>query len=109
VITLSWLLVIALVGGALALIDGILRLRGRGSSTIIGVIEIIVAALFLLSLFLPDIPWGSLVLGIVTLVVLVVALIIGGRTRRAITIAGLVFMVAWLILFNRWLVVPGIN
>jgi hypothetical protein len=109
VITLSWLLVIALVGGALALVDGILRLRGRGSSTIIGVIEIIVAALFLLSLFLPGIPFGSLVLGIVTLVVLVVALIIGGRTRRAITIAALVFLVAWLVLFNRWLVIPGVN
>jgi hypothetical protein len=92
VITLSWLLIIALVGGALALVDGILRLRGRGSSTIIGVIEIIVAALFLLSLFLP-----------------VVALIIGGRTRRAITIAALVFLVVWLILENRWLVIPGVN
>jgi hypothetical protein len=109
VITLSWLLVIALAGGALALVDGILRLRGRGSSTIIGVIEIVVAALFLLSLFLPGIPWGSLVLGIVTLVVLVVALIIGGRTRRAVTIAALVFLVVWLILFNRWLVIPGVN
>ena len=64
-ITLSWLLVIALAGGALALVDGILRLRGRGSSTIIGVIEIVVAAL--------------------------------------------VFLVVWLILFNRWLVIPGVN
>jgi hypothetical protein len=41
--------------------------------------------------------------------VLVVALIIGGRTRRAVTIAALVFLVVWLILFNRWLVIPGVN
>lgn len=108
-ITLSWLLIIALVGGALALVDGILRLRGRGGSTIIGVIEIIVAALFLLSLFLPAIPWGSLVLGVVTLVVLVVALFLGGRTRRSITIAALVFLAVWLVLLNRWLVIPGVN
>lgn len=108
-ITLSWLLLIALVGGALALVDGIWRLRARGGSTIVGVIEIIVAALFLLSLFLPGIPFGSLVLGVVTLIVLVVALIAGGRTGRTLTIVALVFIAVWLILLNRWLVIPGIN
>lgn len=108
-ITLSWLLIIALVGGALALVDGILRLRARGGSTIVGVIEIIVAALFLLSLFLPGIPFGSLVLGVATLIVLVVALFIGGRTGRTITIAALVIIAVWLILLNRWLVIPGVN
>ncbi|WP_307042217.1 hypothetical protein [Agromyces ramosus] len=108
-ITLTWLLIIALIGGALALVDGILRLRGRGGSTIIGVIELVVAALFLLSLFLPGIPFGSLVLGIVTLIVLVVALFLGGRTGRAITIAALVFIAVWLVLLNRWIVIPGVN
>lgn len=108
VFTLSWLLVIALIGGILALIDGIRRLRGRGTS-IVGIIEVVVAALFLLSLFLPGIPFGSLVLGIVTLVVLVVALIVRGRTGLSITIAAIVLIVLWLILVNRWLVIPGIN
>ncbi|WP_022891481.1 hypothetical protein [Agromyces subbeticus] len=106
--TLSWLLVIALVGGVLALIDGIRRLRGRGTS-IVGIIEVIVAALFVLSLFLPGIPFGSLVLGIATLIVLVVALIVRGRTGLSITIAAIVLIALWLILVNRWLVIPGIN
>lgn len=106
--TLSWLLVIALIGGVLALIDGIRRLRGRGTS-IVGIIEVIVAALFILSLFLPGIPFGSLVLGIVTLIVLVVALIVRGRTGLSITIAAIVLIALWLILVNRWLVIPGIN
>ena len=64
-ITLSWLLIIGLIGGALALIDGIIRVRGRGTA-IIAVIEIIVAALFILSFFL-NVPFGSLVLAIVLL------------------------------------------
>ena len=108
-ITLSWLLLIALAGGVLALVDGIWRLRARGGSTVVGIIEIVVAGLFLLSLFVPGIPWGSLVLGIATLVVLVVAMFAGGRTGRTLTIIALVLLVVWVVLVNRWLVIPGIN
>jgi hypothetical protein len=108
-ITLTWLLALALVGGVLALVDGIWRLRARGGSTVVGIIEIVVAGLFLLSLFLPQIPFGSLVLGVATLVVLAVALFAGGRTGRTLTIVALVVIVAWVILVNRWLVIPGIN
>ncbi|MEV1132093.1 hypothetical protein [Agromyces sp. NPDC049794] len=107
-IALSWLLIIALAGGALALVDGVLRLRGRGRS-IIGIIEIIVAALFLLSLFLPGIPFGSIVLGIVLMIVLVVALVVGGRRGRGLAIGALVVLAIWFILVNRWLVIPGVN
>ncbi|KRE22376.1 hypothetical protein [Agromyces sp. Soil535] len=108
-ITLSWLLLIALVGGALALVDGIMRLRARGGSTVVGIIEIVVAGLFLLSLFLPGIPFGSLVLGIATLVVLVVALITRGRTGLTLPIIALALIALWLVLLNRWLIIPGIN
>lgn len=108
-ITLSWLLLIALAGGVLALVDGIWRLRARGGSTVVGIIEVIVAGLFLLSLFVPGIPWGSLVLGIATLVVLVVAMFAGGRTGRTLTIIAAVLLVVWVVLVNRWLVIPGIN
>ncbi|MGW4928505.1 hypothetical protein ACWEOH_05055 [Agromyces sp. NPDC004153] len=108
-ITLSWLLLIALAGGVLALVDGIWRLRARGGSTVVGIIEVIVAGLFLLSLFVPGIPWGSLVLGIATLVVLAVAMFAGGRTGRTLTIIALVLVVVWVVLVNRWLVIPGIN
>ena len=108
-ITLSWLLLIALIGGVLALVDGIWRLRARGGNTVVGVIEIIVAALFLLSLFVPGIPWGSLVLGVATLIVVVVALFLGGRTGRGVTIAAAVVVAIWLVLVNHWIVIPGIN
>ncbi|MRG59498.1 hypothetical protein GE115_06370 [Agromyces sp. CFH 90414] len=107
-ITLSWLLLIGLIGGVLALVDGIWRLRARGGSTIVGVIEVIVAALFILSFFVP-IPWGGLVLAVATLIALVVALFAGGRTGRGLTIAALVVIGIWIILVNHWIVIPGIN
>jgi len=107
-ITLSWLLVIALVGGALALIDGILRVRGKGN-TIIGIIEIVVAALFVLSLFLPGIPFGSLILGIALLIVVVLGIVFRGRQGVGVAIAALAVIALWIVLVNRWLVIPGIN
>ena len=108
-ITLTWLLLIALIGGVLALVDGIWRLRARGGNTIVGVIEIIVAALFLLAFFVPGIPWGALVLGVATLIALVVALFAGGRTGRGVTIAAIVVIAVWLVLANGWIIIPGIN
>jgi len=107
-ITLSWLLLIALVGGVLALVDGILRVRGKGS-TVVGIIEIVVAALFILSLFLPGIPFGSLVLAILTLIVIVIGLLLRGRQGVAVAIAALAVIALWVVLVNRWLVIPGLN
>jgi hypothetical protein len=111
VITLSWLLLIAIVGGALALIDGIIRVRGRGTA-IVAVIEIIVAALFLISLFVAGIPFGTTVLAVVLLIVLVVQLVLRGSTRRSgvtITVVAIVLTVIYLILALGWIHVPGIN
>ncbi|WP_353808599.1 hypothetical protein [Agromyces sp. SYSU T00194] len=107
-ITLSWLLLIALVGGVLALVDGIWRVRARGSA-IVGIIEIVVAALFVLSLFVTGIPFGSLVLGIALLVVLVVALVTRGRLGMTLTIIALVLIALWIVLEQGWLVIPGLN
>lgn len=107
-ITLSWLLLIALVGGVLALIDGVLRLRGRGG-TVLGIIEVVVAALFLLSLFVTGIPFGSTVLAVAVIIVLVIGLILRGRAAVALTVAALIVLAAWIVLVNEWLIVPGLN
>ena len=108
-ITLTWLLLIALAAGVLGLVDGIWRLRARGGSTVVGIIEVIVAGLFLLSLFLPRIPFGSVVLGVATLIVLAIAMFAGGRTGRTLTIIALVLMAIWLVLTLGWVVIPGVN
>ncbi|WES63061.1 hypothetical protein P0L94_11410 [Microbacter sp. GSS18] len=107
-ITLSWLLLIALVGGVLALVDGVLRLRGRGG-TVLGIIEVVVAALFLLSLFVTGIPFGSTVLAVAVIIVLVIGLILRGRAALALTVAALIVLAAWIVLVNEWLIVPGVN
>ncbi|NNC13951.1 hypothetical protein HII28_18980 [Planctomonas sp. JC2975] len=105
--TLSWLLLIAIVAGALGVIDGIWRVRGRGAS-VLGIIEIIVAALFLLSLFLPGIPFGSLTLAIVLLIVLIVGLIMG-RLNFAVAIISLVLTALWIVLSLHWIMIVGVN
>ena len=108
---LSWLFVIALAAGICAVIDGITRARGRGSS-VLAIIEIIAAVLFLLSLFFPGIPFGSLVLAIITTVLLVLQLVLRGGRRRggvAITAVALVLFIVWIVLSQRWIVIPGVN
>lgn len=110
-ITLSWLFLIALVGGVLALVDGILRSRGRGSA-LLGILEIIAAVLFLLSLFFPGIPFGSLILAIITVVLVAVQLFVRRGVRRggiAITVVALILLVLWIVLSQGWLVIPGVN
>jgi hypothetical protein len=110
VITLSWLLIIGLLGGILALIDGIIRVRGRGTA-IVAVIEIIVAALFILSFFVV-VPFGSLILAIVLLIVLIVQLVLRGSTRRSgvtITVVAIILTLIWLVLAQGWIVIPGVN
>ncbi|HTL40067.1 MAG TPA: hypothetical protein VL294_01180 [Pseudolysinimonas sp.] len=109
-ITLSWLLVIGLVGAILALIDGIIRVRGRGTA-ILAVIEIIVAALFILSFFV-SVPFGGLILAIATLIVLILQLVLRGSTRRSgvgLTVIAIVLVLIWIVLEQGWIVIPGIN
>ncbi|MET0726301.1 MAG: hypothetical protein ABWY36_08100 [Leifsonia sp.] len=110
-ITLSWLLLIALAGGVVALIDGVQRARGKGTA-VLAIVEIVVAALFLLSLFLPGIPFGSLVLAVTLLIVLLIQLLLRGGRKRAgigLTVAGIALLLVWIVLVNNWLVIPGIN
>jgi hypothetical protein len=110
VVTLSWLLVIGLAGAILALIDGIIRVRGRGTA-ILAVIEIIVAALFILSFFVA-VPFGGLILAIATLIVLILQLVLRGSTRRSgvgLTVVAIVLVLIWIVLAQGWIVIPGIN
>ncbi|GAA1957463.1 hypothetical protein [Microbacterium deminutum] len=106
-ITLSWLLLIALVGGILAVVDGILRLRGKGG-TVVGIIELVAGGLFLISLFVP-IAFGSLVLAVVTVIALIIALVLRGKSGIALTIVSLVLLVVWIVLINHWLIIPVLN
>jgi hypothetical protein len=110
VIVLPLLTLLAIAAGVLALIDGVIRVRGRGTA-ILAVIEIIVAALFLIVL-IPQLsailPVGitATVLGIALLIVLVVQLLLGGKVRRGsvpVTIIAIVALAIWLIVSFGWI------
>ena len=108
--TLSFLLILIIIVAALAIFDGISRLRGRGSGTIVGVLEILLGALLLISQFVPALaivaPWfWSALLEIV----LVIAVIVRGRGRSwVVTIIALLLNTVLLLVLFGWLTVPGL-
>jgi hypothetical protein len=102
------LFIIGVVGGVLALIDGITRVRSRAA--VLGIIQIIIAALFLLSLFFAGIPLGSVLLAFLTVVLLILALAFrGGRASVWLPLVSLILLIIWLILVPHAISVPGIN
>ena len=102
------LFIIGVVGGILALIDGIARVRSRVA--VLGVIQIIVAALFLLSLFFAGIPLGSVLLAFLTVLMLILALAFrGGRTTVWLPLIALILLIIWLVLVPHAISIPGVN
>ncbi len=106
--TLNLLTVLILVIAILAIIDGIYRTRGRGG--ILPILTIIVGVLLGLSAFI-TVPFGTQVLAIVLLILLILVLVFRGSTKRGpvlITVLAII-LDAILILHNLgWLVIPGI-
>jgi hypothetical protein len=113
VITLSWLLIITILAAALALIDGIMRVRGRGGATILAVAELVLAALMLISLFVAfPAPFGTLTWAILLEIVLVLVLIFRGAGRRgvaAITVIALILNAVVILIALGWLSIPGLG
>jgi hypothetical protein len=106
---INLLFIIAVVGGVLAIIDAIVRIRSH--SVVLGVIQVIAAALFTLSLFVAGVPFGTAVLAVATLVLLVLGLAFrGGRARGgvALTIISIILLLAFL-LFAGGIKIAGIN
>ncbi|MEZ5191010.1 MAG: hypothetical protein R2717_09420 [Schumannella sp.] len=113
---ISLLTLIALVAGVLALVDGIIRVRGRGAA-VLAVIEIIVAALFLIA-FIPPLAAvvptlvSTVTLAVVLLILLVLQLVLRGSSRRggvAITVIALVLLALWVVVALGWVAIPGLT
>jgi len=111
--TVSLLLIITVIAGALSLYDGIIRLRGKRGNSILAIVEIIAAALMLLSLF--GIFTTTLSIGILSVILeiaLILQLVIRGSTRRGgatITIIALVANSIVLIVAFGLFQIPGLN
>ena len=112
---ISLLTVIALAAGILAVVDGIIRVR-RGNA-LLAVIEIIVAALFLIA-FIPPLEAivptvvSTMTLAVVLLILLVLQLFLRGSTRRgglALTVIALVLLVIWIVVTLGWVSIPALG
>lgn len=107
---LPLILILIIIVAALAIIDGVSRLRGRGSGTVVGVLEIIAGALLLVSQFVPQLvivaPWfWSAVLE----VVLLISVIVRGRGRSwVLTVIALILNTLLLLVLFGWLAIPGL-
>jgi hypothetical protein len=107
---MPWLAIILFAAAALAVIDGIIRVRGRGTP-ILAVLEIIAGALVILSFFI-NVPVAIITLVIIMGILLVLQLVLRGSTRRSgvgITAVSLVLTVIYLVLALGWLHIPGVN
>ncbi len=107
---LSVVTVLLIATAVIALVDGIVRARGRGTA-VLAVIEIIIAVLLILSLFV-NIPFGRLGLDLALIVVLVLQLVFRGSARSrsgaALTVIGLVLAALLAIISLGWLHIPGV-
>ena len=111
-VTVNLLFIITILAGALALYDGIARVRGRSSNSILAIAEIIFAALMLVSLFVAfPAPLGLLTWAILLLITLLLVLILRGSTRRGVwivTIIALILTAVVVLVGLGWLSVPGL-
>jgi hypothetical protein len=111
-VTVTLLLVITLLAGALSLYDGIVRLRGKRGNSILAIVEIIAAALMLLALFQVVVtPLTTGILSVILEIVLVLQLIVRGSTKRggaAITVIALILnSIVLLVAFG--FTIPGVS
>lgn len=109
---MPWLNIILFAAAALAVVDGIIRARGRGTP-ILAVVEIIIGALVILSFFF-QVPVAIITLVIIMGIVLLIQLLVRGSTRArrsgvGITVVSLVLTAIYLVLALGWLHIPGVN
>ncbi len=112
-ITLSWLLIITILAAALALFDGISRIRGRGTSSILAIAELLFAALMLISIFFTfPAPLGTFAFALVLEVILLLIMLLGGaggRGRTVVTVVALILNTVVVLIAAGWLTIPGLG
>ncbi|GAA3743012.1 hypothetical protein GCM10022239_18080 [Leifsonia bigeumensis] len=112
-ITLSWLFIITILAAALALFDGISRLSGRRSNSILAIGELLFAALMLLSIFFAfPAPLGTFLFSLLLEIVLVLMLLIRGTGAKGVsvvTVIALILNAVVLLIALGWLTIPGLG
>ncbi|MFT4123858.1 MAG: hypothetical protein QM635_08500 [Microbacteriaceae bacterium] len=107
---LEWTVLLSVAAGVFGLWDGVLRLRG---SRLLGIVEVVVAALMLSSIFFDfglSIPLTTL--AVVLVVVLVVSVFLRGDLHSgsiAVTVIALVATALLLLTLLGWLQLPSLR
>ena len=111
--TLSWLLIVTVLAAVLALFDGISRLPGKRSNSILAIAELVFAVLMLLSIFIAfPAPFTTFLFALMLEIVLVLILLLRGTGRKsvgAITIIALILNTVVVLIAAGWLRIPGLG
>lgn len=112
--TLSWLLIITVLAAALAIFDGVRRVRGHKSNSILAIAELLFAVLMLVSVFvaLPA-PLGTAFFAIGLEIVLILLLVLkgarGGNNYTTVTLIALILNSIVVLIALGWLSIPGLG
>jgi hypothetical protein len=110
-VNLNLLEILIIVTGVLAVLDSVVRIRGRRG--VLAIIELIAGILLILSNFvtLPNIL-GQTIMQIVLEVVLILLLFVRGGGRRgglALTVITLILNTLLILLTLNWITIPGLH
>jgi len=112
-VSLSWLLIITILAAALALWDGITRMRGRKGNSILAIAELVFAVLMLLSIFIAfPAPLRTFLFAVVLEVILLLILLMrGSGTKKAstVTLVALILNSIVVLIAAGWLTIPGLG
>ncbi|TBN56446.1 hypothetical protein EYE40_02985 [Glaciihabitans arcticus] len=104
---ITLLFIITLLAGGLSLYDGIVRLRGRGNSSILAIAELVLGALLLLSLFVAALNFALVPILLLITLLIIIFLPGKGRSARTITIIAAVLTAVLVLTSLGWLNIPG--
>ena len=104
-ITLSFIII--LLAGGLSVYDGIIRLRGRGNSSILAIAELVLGAILVLSLFISALSFALVPILLLITLLVIIFLPGKGRSARTITIIAAVLTAVVVLVGLGWLNIPG--
>ena len=109
----SLLIIVTILAAAVSLYDGIARVRGRRTNSVLAIVEIIAAALMLVAVFITfPAPLNLFLFALILEIVLILILIFRGAGRKGvgtITIIALVLNTIVVLIASGWLHIPGLG
>ncbi len=110
---ITWLLLITIVAAGLSIYDGVRRIRGNKSNSILAIAELVFSVLMLASIFIAfPAPLGTFLFALVLEVILILTLVVTGSRAKGfttITLVALVLNSIVVLIAIGWLRIPGLG